>query len=139
MPCGGLKSLGISTDHPGPSGLGVLMIVEEAYLVWGNHASAVGIGEIVFTVAASLPDRFVLKPSRAIRPGKLNIIIDEFSNPYFVEQLAEVKKSDPATRCDADPSHANSITPISPVLGIELSPGPRNFLLGRRETCRNLA
>ena len=107
---------------------------EDVYLVWGNHASTVGIGEIVFTVAASLPDRFVLKPSRAIRPGKLNIIIDEFSNPYFVEQLAEVKKSDPATRYVVVATEF--ITPVS-VLGIEFT-RTFNFFWAARDL-RNLA
>jgi hypothetical protein len=107
---------------------------QEVYLVWGNHASTVGIGEIVFTVAASLPDRYVLKPTRAIKPGKLNIIIDEFSNPYFVSQLAEIKKNDPATRYVVVATEF--ITPVS-IFGVEFA-RTFNFFWAARDL-RNLA
>jgi hypothetical protein len=107
---------------------------QDAYLLWANHQSTAGIGEIAFTVAASLADRYVLKPARAIKPGKLNIIIDEFTNPYFVKQLADIKKTDPATKYVIVATEF--ITPVS-IFGVEIA-RTFNFFWGAKDW-RNLA
>lgn len=104
-------------------------MTREAYLIWGNHASTVGIGEIVFTVAACLADHYDLKPAKTIRPGKLNIVIDEFSNPYFVSHLVEAKKNNPATRYVIVATEF--ITPVS-LLGVELA-RTFNFFWGAKD------
>jgi hypothetical protein len=90
----------------------------DAYLIWGNHASTSGIGEVAFTVASSVGDRYALRASRSLVPGELNIIIDEFCNPHFVSQLSQVKRADPATRYVIVATEF--ITPIS-ILGLELT------------------
>jgi hypothetical protein len=106
---------------------------QDAYLLWANHTSTAGIGEISFTVAACLADRYVLKPTRTIRPGKLNIIIDEFTNPYFVKQLADIKNNDPTTKYVIVATEF--ITPVS-IFGVELS-RTFNFFWGAKDW-RNL-
>jgi hypothetical protein len=102
---------------------------QEAYLIWGNHASTDGIGEIVFTVAACMADHYVLRPTRTIKPGKLNIIIDEFSNPHFVSQLAEVKKNNPGTKYIIVATEF--ITPVS-IFGVEFA-RTFNFFWGAKD------
>jgi hypothetical protein len=94
------------------------MVKDEAYLFWANHASMHGIGEIVFTIYACLSGRCLLKPTKQIRPGKINIIIDEFSNPHFVERLQEIKRDNPQTRYVIVATEF--ITPIV-ILGVEFS------------------
>jgi len=94
------------------------MAKDEAYLFWANHGSVHGIGEIVFTIHACLSGRCLLKPTKQIRPGKINIIIDEFSNPHFVHRLHEIKKEDPQTRYVVVATEF--ITPIA-ILGLEFS------------------
>jgi hypothetical protein len=89
----------------------------EVYLVWGNHGSTAGIGEIAFTLVSCLTDHYVLRPTRAIQPGKLNIIIDEFSDPRFVTHLLKTKKEAPTTKYVIVASEF--VTPIS-LLGFEL-------------------
>ncbi|MGA8652916.1 MAG: hypothetical protein WB677_20290, partial [Xanthobacteraceae bacterium] len=73
-------------------------MTQNAYLVWANHEYTHGIGEIVFTVDASMSGHCALKPTANVRPGAVNIIIDEFSNPYFVDRLAQIKKESPRTK-----------------------------------------
>jgi hypothetical protein len=102
---------------------------QDAYLLWGNHGTTAGIGEIVFTVATCLADRYALKPTKTIRPGKLNIIIDEFSNPYFVKQLSDIKRKDPATKYVIVATEF--ITPVT-ILGIEVA-RTFNFFWGARD------
>jgi len=89
----------------------------EAYLLWGNHGSTFGIGEIAFTVISSLSERYSVRPTKTIRPGKLNIIIDEFSNPHFVTHFLKTKIESPATKYVIVATEF--ITPIS-IFGIEL-------------------
>jgi hypothetical protein len=107
-------------------------IKQEAYLIWANHQSTVGIGEIVFTVASCLGGRYALKPARTIKPGKLNIIIDEFTHPYFVKNLAEVKKADPTTKYIVVATEF--ITPVS-IFGVELA-RTFNFFGGANDWAR---
>ena len=102
---------------------------QDAYLLWGNHRSAAGIGEIVFTVAACLADRYILRPTKTIRPGKLNIIIDEFTNPYFVKQLVDIKKTDPTTKYVIVATEF--ITPVR-IFGIEIA-RTFNFFWGAKD------
>jgi hypothetical protein len=92
-------------------------MTQNAYLVWGNHLYTHGIGEIVFTVDASLGGYHRLRPTETIKPGKINIIIDEFSNLYFVRRLAEIKKEYPGTRYVFIATEF--VTPIA-LLGLEL-------------------
>jgi hypothetical protein len=73
-------------------------MMQSAYLVWANHLYTHGIGEIVFTIDASLRGQISLKPIKNIKAGQVNIIIDEFSNPFFVARLAEIKKENPQTK-----------------------------------------
>jgi hypothetical protein len=89
----------------------------EAYLLWGNHGSTVGIGEIAFTVVSSLSERYSVRPTKTIRPGKLNIIIDEFSNPHFVTHFLKTKIEEPTTKYVIVATEF--ITPIS-IFGAEI-------------------
>jgi hypothetical protein len=102
---------------------------QDAFLLWSNHRSAAGIGEIVFTVVACLAERYNLRPTKIIRPGKINIIIDEFTNPYFVKQLADIKKADPATKYVIVATEF--ITPVR-IFGIEIA-RTFNFFWGAKD------
>jgi hypothetical protein len=102
---------------------------QDAYLLWANHRSTAGIGEIAFTVVACLVDRYILKPTKIIRPGKLNIIIDEFTNPYFVKQLVDIKKADPETKYVIVATEF--ITPVR-IFGIEIA-RTFNFFWGAKD------
>jgi hypothetical protein len=90
---------------------------EDVYLLWTNHWSTRGIGEVVFTIESCLNGCHRVRPTNRIRPGKLNIIIDEFTNPYFVLRLAEMKQAEPNTRYIIVATEF--LTPVA-ILGLEL-------------------
>src|SRR5262245_8272225 len=71
---------------------------EIVYLVFGNHARLHGIGEVLYSLYICLCSRYRTRLSHTVQPGRVNIIIDEFFNPYFVEQLKQIRKSNPDTR-----------------------------------------
>jgi hypothetical protein len=102
---------------------------QDAFVLWSNHQSTAGIGEIVFTVVACLADRYNLRPTKTIRPGKINIIIDEFTNPYFLKQLVDIKKADPATKYVIVATEF--ITPVR-IFGIEIA-RTFNFFWGAKD------
>jgi hypothetical protein len=70
----------------------------ECVIVLGNHLSYAGVGDIVYTVYAHFSRQFPVRVQEALSPGAFNIIIDEFTNPNFVEYLKEVKVRYPETR-----------------------------------------
>jgi hypothetical protein len=103
--------------------------MQSIYLFWANHLYTHGIGEIVFTVDASLSGHYSLKPTHAIKASAINVIIDEFSNPYFVDRLAEIKKEYPQTKYVFIATEF--ITPIS-LFGYEFA-RTFNFFASRRD------
>lgn len=70
----------------------------DCVIVLGNHASHAGIGDIVYAISDYFSQDYRVSTSEGIAPGKLNIIIDEFSNPYFVEFLRETRRIHPGTK-----------------------------------------
>jgi hypothetical protein len=68
------------------------------YLFIGNHNTTQGIGDIIFTLYSALTPRLVLRPTKVIKRDSVNIIIDEFSNPLFVDDLKAIKTSNPKTK-----------------------------------------
>jgi hypothetical protein len=93
-------------------------MTQSVYLVWANHLHTHGIGEIVFTVDAALSGHCALKPTANVKAGAVNIIIDEFSNPYFVDRLAQIKKESPRTKYVFVATEF--VTPVS-FLGLEVA------------------
>lgn len=71
---------------------------KECFVVVGNHASHHGIGDIVATLRGVLARDYRVTISQGVYPGGLNILIDEFSNPFAVEFLKGVKRDYPTTR-----------------------------------------
>jgi hypothetical protein len=102
---------------------------EDVHLLWTNHWSTRGIGEIVFTIDSCLDGHHRVCPTKRIRPGKINIIIDEFTNPYFVLRLGEMKRAEPDTRYIIVATEF--LTPIA-ILGLELGKA-FNFFGGTRD------
>jgi len=67
----------------------------------GNHASHRGIGEILYTLhtfLVRLSDRYELTFSFDLVPGKINVLIDEFSVPGTVAYLQKFKSNNPGTK-----------------------------------------
>ena len=72
--------------------------VRDCYLVVGNHNDFAGIGEALYTLAAYFTRHFPVYISRSVVPDAINVIIDEFSRPRFVEFLHDIKRAHPHTR-----------------------------------------
>jgi hypothetical protein len=70
----------------------------ECYIVIGNHASYVGIGEILYTLNAYFSERFRTHVSQLPIPNEINVIIDEFSTRARVEYFIRMKKNHPKTQ-----------------------------------------
>lgn len=70
----------------------------ECVIVLGNHPSHAGIGDIAYTVYAHFARQFRVRAQDALAPSAFNIIIDEFTNPQFIEYLKETKKRYPRTK-----------------------------------------
>jgi hypothetical protein len=70
----------------------------ECVIVLGNHASHAGIGDVAYSVYAHFSRHFRVRAQEAVAPGAFNIIIDEFTNPQFVEYLKETKRTHPGTK-----------------------------------------
>lgn len=101
----------------------------ECVIVLGNHLSHVGIGDIVYTVYAHFAHHFRVRAQEAIAPGAFNVIVDEFTNPQFIEYLKETKKRHPATKYAIVATEF--YTPLRiPILGFE---GTFNFFGARAD------
>lgn len=70
----------------------------DCVIVLGNHASHAGIGDIVYSISDYFSRDYRVSTAEGVAPGKFNIIIDEFSNPYFVQFLKEAKQANRGTR-----------------------------------------
>jgi hypothetical protein len=101
----------------------------ECVIVLGNHLSHVGIGDVAYTVYAHFARQFRVRVQESLAPGAFNIIIDEFTNPQFVEYLKETKKRHPATKYAVVATEFYTPLPI-PVFGIE---GTFNFFGARAD------
>jgi hypothetical protein len=105
----------------------------ECVIVLGNHISHAGIGDIAYTIYDHFSRSFRVRTAEAISPGKINILIDEFTNPDFVEYLTKTKGKHPDTRYVIVATEF--YTPFHvPVLGVE---GTFNFF-GSRSDWRSL-
>ena len=101
----------------------------ECVIVLGNHPSHAGIGDIAYTVYAHFSRNFRVRAQEALAPGAFNIIIDEFTNPQFVEYLKETKRKNPRTKYAVVATEFYTPLPI-PLFGIE---GTFNFFGGRAD------
>lgn len=72
--------------------------VRDCYLVVGNHNDFSGIGEALYTLTAYFSRHFRVFISRSVVPDAINVIIDEFSRPQFVQFLHDIKRTHPHTR-----------------------------------------
>src|SRR5262245_53282659 len=68
------------------------------HIIFGNHNTLYGIGEILYSLYTCLSSRYRIRISPTVQPNQVNIIIDEFFNPHFVEQLKRVRKNSSGTR-----------------------------------------
>src|SRR5438477_5835418 len=87
------------------------------YLVSGNHNTTHGIGEILFTIYHGLSSHFRVQRTTGVKRDGVNIVIDEFSKPYFVHELTALKEKHPDTRLVIVATEF--ITPVT-VLGVEI-------------------
>ena len=101
----------------------------ECVIVLGNHPSHAGIGDIAYTVYAHFARHFRVRAQEALAPGAFNIIIDEFTNPQYVEYLRETKRRDPRTKYGVIATEFYTPLPAA-VFGIE---GTFNFFGGRTD------
>lgn len=67
-------------------------------IVIGNHASRVGIVEMVHALHSYFSRHFTTLVSESLVPGAINVLIDEFAKQSLVEIMQEVRAADPATR-----------------------------------------
>ena len=67
-------------------------------IVIGNHASFVGIIEMVHALHSYFSRHFTILVSQSLMPGAINVLIDEFSQPYLIEMMRNVRAADSATR-----------------------------------------
>lgn len=72
--------------------------VRDCYLVVGNLNDFSGIGEALYTLTAYFSRHFRVFISRSVVPDAINVIIDEFSRPQFVQFLHDIKRTYPHTR-----------------------------------------
>jgi hypothetical protein len=86
----------------GPAGAPVLAPFEDpasdCCIVIGNHRSHLAIGEAVYSLYSYFSRHYRTCVSKGIVPGKLNVIIDEFASPAWVNQLCRAKDARPETR-----------------------------------------
>jgi hypothetical protein len=101
----------------------------ECVLVLGNHPSHAGIGDIVYTVYAHFARHFRVRAQEALAPDAFNIIIDEFTNPHYVEYLRETKRRHPRTKYAVVATEFYTPLPAA-ILGIQ---GTFNFFGGRSD------
>jgi hypothetical protein len=87
-------------------------------LVVSNHSSTHGIGEILFTIYHLFSGEFKIHRAAQLRKNSINVIIDEFSRPYFVREVRSIKEEHPGTRVVIIATEF--ITPVK-VLGAELT------------------
>jgi hypothetical protein len=87
-------------------------------LIVSNHSSTHGIGEILFTVYHLFSGEFKIHRATQLRKNSINVIIDEFSRPYFVQEVRSIKEKYPTTRIVIIATEF--ITPVK-VLGMELT------------------
>lgn len=84
--------LAIKRDAPAP------IANRDCVIVLGNHYSHTGIGEHAYTLCDYFSGSHRVSVSEAIAPGKLNVLIDEFANPVFVEHMTKIKRAHPGTQ-----------------------------------------
>jgi hypothetical protein len=68
------------------------------YIALANHARLLGIGEVVYTLYSTLGSACVALSSRRLVADGINVIIDEFSDDAFVNELFALKRAHPRTR-----------------------------------------
>jgi hypothetical protein len=68
------------------------------HIVIGNHPSHLGIGEILYTLHHHFSQAHTTTVSQFISPDRINVIIDEFTNPYLVKYISDYKRRHPRTR-----------------------------------------
>ena len=101
----------------------------ECVIVLGNHPSHAGIGDIAYTVSSHFSRHFRVHAQEALAPDTFNVIIDEFTNPQFVEYLRETKRRYPRTKYAVVATEFYTPLPAA-VFGIE---GTFNFFGGRAD------
>lgn len=67
-------------------------------IVLGNHASHVGIVEMVHALHSYFSRHFTTLVSELLVPGTINVLIDEFTKQYLITVMREVREADPTTR-----------------------------------------
>lgn len=67
-------------------------------IILGNHASYVGIIEMVHALHSYFSRHFTTLVSESLVPGAINVLIDEFSKRSLVDVMREVRNANPATR-----------------------------------------
>jgi hypothetical protein len=87
-------------------------------LVASNHNSTHGIGEILFAIYHVFSGAFDVRRSTDLKADCINVIIDEFSRAYFVQEVKSIKAKHPDTRIIVIATEF--ITPVR-VLGIEIT------------------
>lgn len=87
------------------------------YLVVGNHNSFDGIYDIVHILNGVLSKHYDISISYGIRPGYLNVLIDEFSSEAICDYLVQAKRECASTRLVVVATEF--VTPIT-LLGLRL-------------------
>ena len=68
------------------------------FLVIGNHERYGGIGDVLFTLATYFSRHFNVLVSESLVPNEINVLIDEFSQRTFVDNVRRTRVEYPNTR-----------------------------------------
>ena len=71
---------------------------DRLYIITANHRSIIGIRDHIEIMRQLESDTFEIIVTTYPQAGANNLIIEEFTNPYFVEFLRDLKTSAPETR-----------------------------------------
>lgn len=105
----------------------------ECIIVIGNHASYVGIGEILYTLVTYFSARYRTRVAGSLVPDQINVVIDEFAIRARVDLIRQMKVAHPKTQFIL--MATEFVTPIR-LLGVSLGETFNFFAL--REDYRHL-
>lgn len=91
---------------------------KQIFIAYGNHATSLGIREIVHSLLSSLKSDFSIELTRELKSNCVNILIDEFSHPFDVAAIKKTKELYPKTRIVI--AATEFVTPIK-VFGVEIA------------------